>query len=334
VVAMKIKLRNYGVNFLAVVIAYFILVFLINAKVINNYIEGVVIFAMINIIVAISLNIATGYMGQMALGHAGFMAVGAYTAGLFVKAVDYPKTVEMILGLLLGGLVAGIFGLIIGIPALRLRGDYLGIVTLGFGEMIRYTIINLKWLTGGASGLKRIPQLVGIQEVFLILVIVIAFVFLFIRSRHGRAIISIRENEIAAESIGIPTTFYKVYGFFVSSFLAGVGGACFGMYQRYLTPDKFKFMFSVELFIIVVFGGMGSVTGTIVAGAFLALITEFLYAYDEIRLILYAVLLIILMIFKSDGLLGKYEFSLVQLPSQIKNLFMKIKKRFRKEVAK
>lgn len=324
---MKTKFRDYGINLVAVIISFAVVLGVQGAGLVNNYIEGVVVFAMINIIVAISLNIATGYLGQLALGHAGFMAIGAYAAGLFVKAVDYPKYVEMILALLIAGAAAGICGLIIGIPALRLRGDYLGIVTLGFGEMIRYTIINLGDLTGGASGLKRIPKLVGLNEVFVILVLVITFVFLFIRSRHGRAIISIRENEIAAESIGIPTTFYKVYGFFVSAFLAGVGGACFAMYQRYLTPDKFKFMFSVELFIIVVFGGMGSITGTIVAGAFLAFITEQLYAYDELRLIIYAVLLILLMIFKSDGLLGRHEFSLVQTPKRIKNLFNKSNKK-------
>lgn len=330
---MKKKFRDYGINLLTVVIAYFILNLLVANRIINNYIEGVMVFAMINIIVAIALNIATGYLGQLALGHAGFMAVGAYTAGLFTKAVDYSDRVEMILALFLGGLMAGIFGLIIGIPALRLRGDYLGIVTLGFGEMIRYTIINLDEITGGASGLKRIPKLVGVEQVFIIMFVVIAFVLLFIRSRHGRAIISIRENEIAAESIGVPTTFYKVYGFFVSSFLAGVGGACFAMYQRYLTPDKFKFMFSVELFIIVVFGGMGSVTGTIVAGAFLAFLAEQLYAYDDLRLIIYAVLLILLMIFKPDGLLGRHEFSLVKTPARIKNLFIKMKDRFGKGVA-
>lgn len=328
---VKKRLRDYGINFVAVAIAYIIFRLVISADLINSYVEGVMIFAMINIIVAISLNIAVGYLGQLALGHAGFMAVGAYSAGLFVKAVEFPLYIEMILALLLAGSVAGIFGLIIGIPALRLRGDYLGIVTLGFGEMIRYTIINLGKITGGASGLKRVPKMVGLNEVAIVLILVTTFVFLFIRSRHGRAIISIRENEIAAESIGIPTTFYKVYGFFISSFLAGVGGGLFAMYQRFLTPEKFKFMFSVELFIIVVFGGMGSITGTIVAGAFLAFLTEQLYAYDELRLIIYALLLILLMIFKSDGILGRHEFSLVQTPKRLKNLFVKIKNKIGKK---
>ncbi len=330
---MKKTLRDYGINFVAVVIAYFAFRLIMAADLISNYVEGVLVFAFINIIVAISLNIATGYLGQLALGHAGFMAVGAYTAGLFVKAVEWPLYIEMVAALILAGAVAGIFGLLIGIPALRLRGDYLGIVTLGFGEMIRYTINNLGKITGGASGLKRIPKMVGLNEVVIVLIIVTTFVFLFIRSRHGRAIISIRENEIAAESIGIPTTFYKVYGFFISAFLAGVGGGLFAMYSTYLTPTKFKFMFSVELFIIVVFGGMGSITGTIVAGAFLAFITEQLYEYDELRLIIYALLLILLMIFKSDGLLGRHEFSLVKTPARIKNLLIKIRDRFKKGVA-
>ena len=328
---MRKTLRDYGINFMAVVLAYFAFRLVMASGMINNYVEGVMVFAIINIIVAIGLNIAAGYLGQLALGHAGFMAIGAYTAGLFVKAVEWPHYVEMISALVLAGLVAGLFGLVIGIPALRLRGDYLGIVTLGFGEMIRYTIINLGDITGGASGLKRIPKMVGLNEVVIVLVLVTAFVFLFIRSRHGRAIISIRENEIAAESIGIPTTFYKVYGFFVSAFIAGVGGGLFAMYQRYLTPEKFKFMFSVELFIIVVFGGMGSITGTLVAGAFLAFLTEMLYDYDELRLIIYALLLILLMIFKSDGLLGRHEFSLVKTPARIRAFIKKTRERFNKK---
>ncbi|MBN2221454.1 MAG: branched-chain amino acid ABC transporter permease [Vallitaleaceae bacterium] len=320
---MKKILRNYLLNFLAVAISFVVLVLLLNSGSINGYMEGVIVFAIINIIAAISLNIATGYLGQMALGHAGFMALGAYSAGLFVKAIELPGVLGIVSALIIGGLTAGLFGLVIGIPALRLRGDYLGIVTLGFGEIIRYTIINLPKITGGASGLKKIPKMVGIYEVSIVFILVVTFVFLFVRSRHGRAIISIRENEIAAESIGIPTTFYKVYGFFISAFIAGMAGSLFAMYQSYLTPDKFKFMFSVELFIIVVFGGMGSITGTIVSGAFLAYMAEKLYDYDELRLLIYAVLLIVLMIFKPDGLLGRHEFSLVKTPERLKALYQK-----------
>lgn len=323
--------KKYLINIIAVIITVILFYFVLNSGLINSYLESVIVFATINIIVAISLNIATGYLGQLALGHAGFMAVGAYTAGLFAKHTNFADTPKMLLGLLLAGLMAGVFGLVIGIPALRLRGDYLGIVTLGFGEMIRYTIVNLSSITGGASGLKRVPKLVGLNEVMLVFVLTVVFVFLFIRSRHGRAIISIRENEIAAESIGINTTFYKVYGFFISAFIAGVGGGLFAMYQKYLTPDKFKFMFSVELLIIVVFGGMGSITGTIVSGVFLALITEKLYEYNDLRLIIYALFLILLMIFKPSGLLGRSEFSLLQTPARLKQLAIKIRNKFKKE---
>lgn len=330
---MKKHLKEYMINFVAIIVSFLFFLIIVRLGLINGYIQSVIAYACIHIIVAISLNIATGYLGQLALGHAGMMAVGAYSAGLFAKAIELPMIPELLLSLLFGGLMAGIFGLIIGIPALRLRGDYLGIVTLGFGEMIRYTIINLKDLTGGASGLKDIPKYLNLELIVVILILVVSFTFLFIRSRHGRAMISIRENEIAAEAVGIPTTFYKVYGFFISSFIAGVGGACFALTQGYLSVESFKFMFSVELLIIVVFGGMGSITGTIIAGAFLATLTQFLYDWDELRLIIYALLLIVLMIFRPEGVFGRHEFSLVKAPSYIKSIPSKLKSLFGKEVA-
>lgn len=307
----KKVISGYIKNIIAIVILYAIVMILIKADVLNGYYIGVITLAGIYIIVAASLNLATGYLGQLALGHAGFMAVGAYSAALFAIAVDFPKYVEFIGGLIIGGIVAGIFGLIIGIPALRLRGDYLGIVTLGFGEIIRISLLNLPF-TGGAAGLKGIPKYTGFTEIYILVVLVIAFLFTFIRSRHGRAILSIKEDEIAAESVGIPTTFYKVYGFVVSAFIAGIGGGALAFYQRILDPKKFNFMFSVEFFIIVVLGGMGSITGTIIAAMLLALINEFLYSIDELRLVIYALTLIIMMIFKPGGILGKREFSLIK----------------------
>lgn len=310
--------KAYIRNIIVIVSAYLLFFAMMKSGFVNGYIETVIGFACINIIVAISLNLATGFLGQLALGHAGFMAVGAYSGALFAKAVELPAFVEIIGALIVGGFVAGVFGLIIGIPALRLRGDYLGIVTLGFGEMIRYSIINLKEITGGAAGLKGIPLLMNVEMIFLIMILVVCFTVLFIRSRHGRAMISIRENEIAAEAVGIPTTFYKVYGFFISAVIAGVGGATFALYQGYLSETSFRFMFSVELLIIVVFGGMGSITGTIVAGTFLAVLTQMLYAYDDLRLIIYALLLIILMIFRPEGVFGRREFSLNEFPGQVK----------------
>lgn len=310
-------LKGYGINLVAVLALFGILWLLIDRKVINNYYQGVIIVAGVYIIVAASLNLATGYLGQLALGHAGFMAIGAYTAALFAIHMDYPEKVELVLGLILGGIMAGIFGLIIGIPALRLRGDYLGIVTLGFGEIIRIILFNVPF-TGGAAGLKRIPKYITFTEIYVLVVLVILFLYVFIRSRHGRAILSIKEDEIAAESVGIPTTFYKVYGFVVSAFLAGIGGGALAFYQRLLDPRKFNFMLSVEFFIVVVLGGMGSITGTIIAALSLAFINEFLYSIDELRLVIYALTLIVMMIFKPGGLLGRYEFSLVRLVERLK----------------
>lgn len=305
----KKVLKGYGLNLGAIVILFAVLFALVQLGVINRYYEGILVVAGIYIIVAASLNLATGYLGQLALGHAGFMAIGAYSAAMFAISVELPTGIELVGGLLIGGVMAGIFGMIIGIPALRLRGDYLGIVTLGFGEIIRICLLNIKAF-GGAAGLKGIPKYIHFEQIFWIVVIVIAFLFVFIRSRHGRAILSIKEDEIAAESVGIPTTFYKVYGFVVSAFIAGIGGGALGFYQRILDPRKFNFMLSVEFFIVVVLGGMGSITGTILAALFLAFINEFLYSIDELRLVFYALALIILMIFRPEGIFGRKEFSL------------------------
>ncbi|RRD95104.1 branched-chain amino acid ABC transporter permease [Clostridiales bacterium COT073_COT-073] len=301
--------KNYLINFIAVLFLFGIIVMSLQMKLINNYYQGLLIIAGINIMAASSLNLAAGYMGQLALGHAGFMAIGAYTAALIGLHTNLPVMAKLIVGIGCGGVMAGLFGVLIGIPALRLRGDYLGIVTLGFGEIIRIALYNLPF-TGGAAGLKKIPKLINLPILFVILVLVISFLFLFVRSRHGRALLSIKEDEIAAESVGVPTIYYKVYGFAVSAFLAGVAGGCLAYFQRALDPNKFKFMLSVEFFIIVVLGGMGSFTGTILAGLFLAFINEFLYEVDELRLVIYAVLLIVVMIFKPSGLLGNREFSL------------------------
>lgn len=310
--------KNYIINFIAVLLLFGAVLLCWQAGLLNSYYQGILIVAGINIMAASSLNLAAGYMGQLALGHAGFMAIGAYTAALIGLHTGLPGGLKLVVGILCGALVAGIFGILIGIPALRLRGDYLGIVTLGFGEIIRIALYNLPF-TGGAAGLKKIPKLINLPILLVILILVMTFLFLFVRSRHGRALLSIKEDEIAAESVGVPTIYYKVYGFAVSAFLAGVAGGALAFFQRALDPNKFKFMLSVEFFIIVVLGGMGSFTGTILAGLFLALVNEFLYQVDELRLVIYAVLLILVMIFKPSGLLGNREFSLTGTLDWLKN---------------
>nr|WP_246208540.1 branched-chain amino acid ABC transporter permease [Anaerotalea alkaliphila] len=315
----KKVIQKYAVNLAGVVAVFLLILLLMGMGVVNNYMTGILIFTGINIIMAASLNLATGYLGQLVLGHAGFMAIGAYAAALFALNTEMPDLPTLVGGMAIGGAVAGLFGILIGIPALRLRGDYLGIVTLGFGEIIRIALLNLPF-TGGAAGLRRIPKLVNFNILYVAVVLTITFLFLFVRSRHGRAIHSIKEDEIAAESVGIPTTFYKVYGFAVSAFLAGVGGSLFAFYQSILDPRKFTFMLSVEFFIIVVLGGMGSITGTILAALLLSFANEFLYSVENFRLVIYALLLITMMIFKPDGLLGTREFSLNGLLDRVKTL--------------
>lgn len=313
------KWQEYGITFLGVMLLFIILEICLFTGIVNDYVSGVIVLIGINIIAASSLNLVTGYMGQLALGHAGFMAIGAYSSALFMKFIKGLgltggnwTTLWMLGALIIGGLVAAFFGFIIGGPALRLKGDYLGIVTLGFGEIIRIAIYNLDF-TGGAKGLRKYPGTINVHMMFWLVVMILVILYFLIRSRHGRAILAIREDEIAAEAIGIPTTKYKVFGFTVSAFFAGIAGSTLAFYQMMIDPKKFTFMYSVEIFIIVVLGGMGSLTGTIVAAIILGILNDFLHVIDDWRLVIYSLLLIIMMIFRPKGLLGSREFSLVGL---------------------
>ena len=265
------------------------------------------------IILAVSLNLTAGYLGQLPLGHAGFMAVGAYTAALFWRTGILPAGPSVIGGLILAGITAALFGVIIGVPALRLKGDYLAIITLGFGEIIRVIINNLRSITGGAQGLMPIPRYSNFLLVYICVIITCAAIHMLMKSRHGRAILSIRENEIAAESCGINTTYYKVMTFAFSAFFAGVAGAILAGNFGILMPADFDFMTSINILMIVVLGGMGSMIGSVVAAAILTSLPLFMAALNQYRMVIFAVLLIIVMIFKPSGLFGNYDFSLSRL---------------------
>ncbi|MBQ6358031.1 MAG: branched-chain amino acid ABC transporter permease, partial [Clostridia bacterium] len=216
-------------------------------------------------------------------------------------------------GLLLGGLVAAVFGIVIGIPALRLKGDYLAIITLGFGEIIRVLIINLSGITGGTPGLMSIPKHSTFLVVYITVILSCALIHTLMKSRHGRAILAIRENEIAAEASGVNTTFYKVLAFTVSAFFAGVAGALYAGYTGILTPGNFTFMTSINILVMVVLGGLGSMAGSIIAAAILTYLPLALQSFNKYRMVIYAVLLIAVMIFKPSGLLGRYDFSLSRI---------------------
>jgi branched-chain amino acid transport system permease protein len=228
-----------------------------------------------------------------------------------------PGFLQFPISLLVGGLVAGLFGILIGIPALRLRGDYLGIITLGFGEVIRVVILNLK-ITGGARGLKGILPLTNFHYTFWVAILVVAIIYMLIRSRHGRAIISIREDEIASESMGVHTTYYKILAFAIAAFFAGVGGGLYAHYFTILDATKFGFLRSVEFLVIVVLGGMGSLTGSVVAAIILTVLPETLRVLSMYRMLIYSLLLIIMMLFRPKGLFGRWEFSLGKFIQRLK----------------
>ncbi|MPW26696.1 branched-chain amino acid ABC transporter permease [Alkalibaculum sp. M08DMB] len=317
--------KSYLINGLALVLLFILLNVLIKNNVISRYYQGIMVFVFINVIVASSLNLTIGFLGQLALGHAGFMAIGAYGSALFsmyIKEMALPPTALLITSLLVGGLLTGIIGYLIGLPALRLRGDYLAIITLGFGEIIRVIINNLK-ITRGAHGLTGIDKLVNVTNSFWIAVVVIVILYAIINSRHGRAIMSIREDEIAAEAVGINTVKYKSMGFTISAFFAGIGGGLFAHYMAYLDPNTFNFMKSVEIVTIVVLGGMGSLTGTIIASVVLTALPEMLRGFAEYRLLVYSFVLIIMMIFRPQGILGRKEFSINGLIKHSKNIIKK-----------
>jgi branched-chain amino acid transport system permease protein len=313
--------KTYILNLLAIVALYIIMKVLMSQGILNRYFVGIIIFIGVNIVLATSLNIATGFLGQLALGHAGFMAVGAYTSALTAEALTsealiaqgiiLPNLVVLIISMTLGGILAVLMSLVIGIPSLRLRGDYLGIITLGFGEVIRVVINNLDF-TGKAQGMSGVPILTNFDNIFWIVVVIVFILYTFTNSRHGRAIISIREDEIAAEASGIPTTFYKVLGFSTAAFFGGIGGGLYAHYISFLDPNTFGFMRSVEILVIVVLGGMGSLTGSIIAAIVLTILPEALRDFAEYRLLIYSGLLVVMMVFRPQGLFGTAEFSLKQ----------------------
>ena len=249
------------------------------------------------------------------------MAVGAYTTAIFLKA-----GIPMLPSLALGAASSAVVGLVVAFPTLRLRGDYLAIVTLAFGEIIRVAIMNLDTLTGGASGMRNIrgldlpdgsnEPLIFFLWVSLFMVLVILSLVHLLTSSHGRAILSVRDDEIASESMGINVFYTKLYSFVFSTFLAGIAGGLFATHYKFLNPDMFNFLKSMDFLVIVVFGGMGSLTGTVAASFLLVLLQEELRFLKDFRLVIYPLLLIIMMIFRPQGLLGTRELMLSKVTTR------------------
>ena len=311
---------KYAINILLVVVLLAGGSLLYGSGLLNRASKAVLIQCGIYAMLAVSLNICTGYLGQLPLGHAGFMAVGAYTGAIFWKATaGWPAGITIIAGLIIAGLAAAVFGVVIGIPALRLKGDYLAIITLGFGEIIRIAIINLDGITGGTPGLLNVPKHSTFLLTFACLVATIYITHTVIHSRHGRAILSIRGNEIAAESCGINLTGYKVFAFALSAFLAGIAGAVYAGFQGSLFPKSFDFMASINILVMVVLGGMGSMTGAVIAATVLTALPSLMQALSSYRMVIYSLLLIVVMIFKPSGLMGTKDISFTRFLERLLN---------------
>ncbi|HPU44454.1 MAG TPA: branched-chain amino acid ABC transporter permease [Dictyoglomaceae bacterium] len=312
-------------NILTIIGLVILLILAELSKNLDPYFYQIFVFFGINSILAMSLNLINGFTGQFSLGHAGFMAAGGYfSAALSVYQgenllrilsflpKDLAQGIVFLVFLILGGLFAAILGILIGIPTLRLKGDYLAIATLGLGEIIRVFILNLD-VVGGPRGFPGIPKFTDITWVAFWAFICFIVIFRLIHSSHGRAIVSIREDETASESMGINTTYYKVLAFSIGAFFAGVAGGLFAHYLMMLHPSSFTFMRSIEILLMVVLGGLGSITGSIIGAFVLTILPEALRGFAQLRLIIYSLTLIILMLVRPSGIMGNKELSFYKL---------------------
>lgn len=300
---MKVNKKIIG-RILAVVLAYALITFLIKGGVLNRQYTSLIVPIGVNIMLAVSLNLVTGFLGELSLGHAGFMSLGAYAGALFTLNTDMGDLPSIIVAMLIGGVVAAIFGFLIGVPVLRLQGDYLAIVTLAFGEIIK-SVLNSMTFTNGPKGLSKIPLISNYQHytlVFIVTVITILVISNIVDSRHGRAVCSVRDNYIAAESIGVHVSRFKIMAFVVSAFFAGVAGVLYAHNVGIIKPTTFDYNKSIEILVIVVLGGMGSIRGSIIAAVILTILPEMLRGADNLRMLLYSIVLIAMMLFNQSGL--------------------------------
>ncbi|WP_341729424.1 branched-chain amino acid ABC transporter permease [Brooklawnia sp.] len=304
---MSPRLRTFLVRTAMLAATYLIVLLLIQTGVINAYIQATMVTICVNIILAVSLNLVTGFTGQFSLGHAGFMAVGAYSTALITMSI--PTVWGFVLGLITGAVLSAALGFLIGVPTLRLRGDYLAIATLGMAEIIRVLLLNMGF-TNGAAGLSGIPQFVNWSWLFVLTAGSVVLISNFLNSRHGRDCIAVREDEIAAESIGVRSTRVKTLAFMTGAFFGAIAGGVYASYFYFLKPDLFGFMQSINILVIVVLGGLGSISGSIIAAVLLAIVSTLLQPFPEVRMILYSLVLVVLMVFRPQGIMGSRELSL------------------------
>ena len=318
------------ITFGIVIAAYIILQNMIGAKTISRSLKGQLVPICAWIVMAVSLNLVIGFSGELSLGHAGFMSVGAYTgavvSGWLLNGFNMEDpTLRLVLAILCGGVIAGIVGALIGIPVLRLRGDYLAIVTLAFGEIIRslvnvlyvgtadgnlyFSFLNKKMpenvtlLVDGAKGAVKVKPISTFTVGFVLVLVTLVIVLNLVHSRTGRAIQATRDNRIAAESMGVSVTKYKMTAFVTAAVLAGMAGALYGLNASTVIPTQFTFNQSINVLVFVVLGGLGNVLGSVISATFLTILPEVLREFADYRMLVYAVVLILVMIFTNNPLI-------------------------------
>lgn len=326
--SFRSNLITYGI----VIAAYIIIMIFQSAGMISSSLNGQLVPICAYIVMAVSLNLTVGVLGELSLGHAGFMSVGAFSGVIAAVGMNgSPDPLRLIVGILVGGIFAGIAGLIVGVPVLRLRGDYLAIVTLAFGEIIK-NIINCLYIGIDANGLHcsfkdaaslgladggsvvingpmgatAVPKLASFTAGVILILLTLFVILNLVKSRAGRAIMALRDNRIAAESTGIPITKYKLMAFIISAVFAGMAGALFAMNYSTVVASKFDFNTSILVLVFVVLGGMGNIRGSIIAATILTVLPELLRAFDNLRMLIYAIVLIIVMIASNNPKIQQY----------------------------
>ena len=305
---MKENLKVNILWLLLLLAGYGLISVLVSVGVLNLFYVQILQQIGINIILAVGLNLIVGFSGQFSLGHAGFMAIGAYAAAIIGS--KSPTYGAFFGAMLIGALLSGAVALLVGIPTLRLKGDYLAVATLGVSEIIRIFIINGGSLTNGAAGILGIPNFTTWSMVYFFVVITTIATLNFLRSPIGRSTLSVREDEIAAESVGVNTTKIKIIAFIFGAITASIAGSLQAGFIGSVVPKDYTFINSINVLIIVVFGGLGSITGAIVSAIVLGILNMLLQDVASVRMIIYALALVLVMIFRPGGLLGTWELSL------------------------
>lgn len=311
-----------------IVVVYFLVAFLIDIRVITPYYRSVIFWIGIYVILGVSLNIIIGITGQLSLGHAGFMSIGAYATAITLRY--NPTLLGLFMGMAIGFGISLVVSFIVAMPTLRLRGDYLAIATLGVGEIIRIIILNMN-ITDGARGISNITNLISWPMLFFFVVLMVVLAANFKNSAQGRACVAIKEDEIAAESLGINPVRYKVMAFMIGAAMASIAGALYATTYYVVKPETFGINTSINILIIVVFGGMGSLSGSIFAASFIGITNMLLQSYGEVRTLIYAAILVLTMIFRPQGLLGNKEITIFTIKDGIVQFLSRFKRKREKQ---